>query len=925
MSKKIDFFDGSQTSTAPTLGNISATDLADYASDAAYEAANAGAPSSGNIYHRTTDGAIRHYNGSAWETVAVLPIDLTDTVNDPAGSTLVATTGQAAVDELDGKVETNETNIATNASDIATNAGDIDDLETLSGSPGATDHGTFSGATIPDNSTTKAALQSLETEVEAKVDSSSVGAANGVASLDGSGKLPVSQLPDSALEYLGSFDPTGPTPNLQNGTGNTGDFYRVSVAGSHDFGAGSVSLAQGDSVIYNGSTWDKYDEQTLADTDALPEGSTNLYNQTHTGEVTGATALTVDPAAITNKTTTTPESGDFFLFSDTSDSGNLKKANFDDLGSGGGSGSGRLNFVLNPDFTDDINEVVGYDDAAGTPVDGDGGSLTNLAISHETVSPLSKGGFLRIARSADSQGEGVRLNLDTVGDNVREGLVEIEFDYRVDANILDGDFGVYVYDVSNATMTKVINDDEGDILASNNKFRGVYYATTSGLYRLLIHAQTTTATSGNLDIDNVVFGPSVSVPRTIPRHTEPVDATVAFTNNTATFNVIEAKFWREGNQLRYRGRVDFTSAGSGAGSFRLNMPAEVTAEFGTLTFLSQQYNGNATFYNLDTHINIFRNNSATYDQANSGWQFIKDESGGVVQGVSIRNLTQFYFDLHVRVQEWEDQKDALISTTENLFKNAYADYGNSSAISLTAFTTPIPFNTVRQDDLGVWDGSQFTALADGIFIFNGMVVLSAVNSNLLLTYVDGANQHGAGSFDNRSVAAFNDIRKMKKGETWDIRVNNAATSANNSINQLNISGIPDTSAFGVFGKTALYESAVATAVWSPGISVWGDVTSITVPPGEYDLVFNAFVNNASGNSATWSIGIDETSGNSAPGSGINGVDSFDLSLTTGFNGTIVAHKPGVVVTQTTTFYAKARFNTSSGGIIGGRIYARKVK
>ena len=29
------------------------------------------------------------------------------------------------------------------------------------------------------------------------------------------------------------------------------------------------------------------------DTDNLTQGSTNLYNQTHTGDVTGATALTI--------------------------------------------------------------------------------------------------------------------------------------------------------------------------------------------------------------------------------------------------------------------------------------------------------------------------------------------------------------------------------------------------------------------------------------------------------------------------------------------------------------------------------------------------------------------------------------------------------------------------------------------------------
>jgi hypothetical protein len=50
-----------------------------------------------------------------------------------------------------------------------------------------------------------------------------------------------------------------------------------------------------------------------------------VSNATHTGEVTGSGALTIDKTAITNKTTVTPMSGDFVLVTDVSDSDNLKK------------------------------------------------------------------------------------------------------------------------------------------------------------------------------------------------------------------------------------------------------------------------------------------------------------------------------------------------------------------------------------------------------------------------------------------------------------------------------------------------------------------------------------------------------------------------------------------------------------------------
>lgn len=61
---------------------------------------------------------------------------------------------------------------------------------------------------------------------------------------------------------------------------------------------------------------------------------------THTGEVTGATALIIDKTAITNKTTVTGISGDFVLISDTSDAGNLKKVDVIDFLGGAADGNG---------------------------------------------------------------------------------------------------------------------------------------------------------------------------------------------------------------------------------------------------------------------------------------------------------------------------------------------------------------------------------------------------------------------------------------------------------------------------------------------------------------------------------------------------------------------------------------------------------
>ena len=89
------------------------------------------------------------------------------------------------------------------------------------------------------------------------VSSVGYGTANGVATLDANGKVPLSQLPASVVTYLGTWNAATNTPTLANGTGDIGDLYICNVAGTVNFGAGPITFAVGDWVIYNGSQWQK--------------------------------------------------------------------------------------------------------------------------------------------------------------------------------------------------------------------------------------------------------------------------------------------------------------------------------------------------------------------------------------------------------------------------------------------------------------------------------------------------------------------------------------------------------------------------------------------------------------------------------------------------------------------------------------------
>ena len=81
------------------------------------------------------------------------------------------------------------------------------------------------------------------------------GTANGFATLDENGRIPYSQLPESAMEYKGQWNAETNTPTLVDGTGSKGDFYIVSVAGTQNLGSGNIQFSANDRIIYDGSVW----------------------------------------------------------------------------------------------------------------------------------------------------------------------------------------------------------------------------------------------------------------------------------------------------------------------------------------------------------------------------------------------------------------------------------------------------------------------------------------------------------------------------------------------------------------------------------------------------------------------------------------------------------------------------------------------
>jgi len=78
-------------------------------------------------------------------------------------------------------------------------------------------------------------------------------------------------------------------------------------------------------------------QTTVSANSDVTTNSAKVTNATHTGDVTGSNALTLESVAITGQSEVTAIDTDYVLISDTSDSGNLKKALVSDFGGSSGN------------------------------------------------------------------------------------------------------------------------------------------------------------------------------------------------------------------------------------------------------------------------------------------------------------------------------------------------------------------------------------------------------------------------------------------------------------------------------------------------------------------------------------------------------------------------------------------------------------
>lgn len=185
------------------------------------------------------------------------------------------------------------------------------------------------------------------------------------------------------------------------------------------------------------------------------------------------------------------------------------------VGSGAG---GETNFITDGD-AEGANVISQYNDSSTTrPVDGTGGTATNLASSISSSSPLigTNSFLLSKTGSASTRGMGWTVPF-TIDSAYKAKVLQIEFDYLINSGTFvagtisaESDVIVYIYDVTNSQL---IEPSSIKLLSNStsisDKFVANFQTSATGTsYRLIFHCQSASTSNYELKVDAITVKPS---------------------------------------------------------------------------------------------------------------------------------------------------------------------------------------------------------------------------------------------------------------------------------------------------------------------------------------------------------------------------------------------------------------------------------
>ena len=654
-------------------------------------------------------------------------------ISNVATATLLATDVQGALNELDGEIVTNTTNIGTNATSISDHLADAVD---------AHDASAISFNNVTSGLTAIEAQAALD-EIDGNLDSHEAATASvhGVSGF-----------------VLGSTD----TQDISNKT----FVGPVSNEIQSATGAGSVSLTVSKPVIELGGTITKvfglsfsgnYECKVINRT-----GSTVTIGNEDTGNVIATTRILtgtgLDIDLLDNQAVA-------MQYSDTENRWNVIGGTGSATATGG---SGGINYLKG----DDTN----FETSVGNWLDTTGLNIT--ATSGSTVLRGLKTGAIGKS-SGDVSGAQAYVDFTIDKADLAKKLT-ISFDYDAsDANLADGAFIVKIIQDPSGTPITILPNGS-DIKAGANKTHYAQFQTdhTELDYRLVIEHATTETSSYSLYIDNVSVGPTNLAFGAI--QIDPIDYTPTITGGFVLGNGAINNSWYARNGKFLSGRIDITvgtTTTQGALVFTLppGLQIDPTLDGGVPNY------GNVTYFDAGTSFYdgyVFKNTNTQLVAYAKGTSTAA--LGTIVPSSTIPftwvsgDVISIVFD-NVPIQGWSSNAQM----SEDLGgREVVVEGAGSNTTTATANVTDISWIETK-DTTSSWNGTQFTVPESGQYLINGHVAhTSAANIQM---YIDDVPDKfvGMASDPTNIRKAMVGLFSFVKGQVISFRSNTTMTVTNN--------------------------------------------------------------------------------------------------------------------------------------------------
>ena len=618
--------------------------------------------------------------------------------------------------------------------------------------------------------------------------------------------------------------------------------------------------------------------------------------------------------------------------------------------SGAGSGSassGGKNYASVLFGGNSVANINQYADSGATPTDGTGGSPAGLTTAVNTASsPLRPSGNQRFSKDGSNrQGSGWSWDFPVDRADYEGGKpLVVQFRMKTSSGYVNNDVRMFVYD-KDGTVLLNVNSLTGDgslsYSPSTGLFTGVFYPNSANDdYRLIWHIASTTAAAWDLDIIDLKVGPDSVVPGAI--NAQSVSYTPTFVG-FGTVTGIGAMATRRGNMLR----VDFafTTGTVTAVEATMTLPpnlnidtsilsgVKLRGELGNNSGVASTYVVSNTATATDkVYFAVISNPTATINGNTSPFANSQNQTG--------------WFE--VPISQW--LASAALTTTEAILSTVRAKYSLTSATANNSFADNA--FEIADYDTKIYDTHnavttgaawKFTAPKTGHYqvkTYGRWATSTNMDSSAIDIYKNGVSTEfifvssGAGQYIMHAVST---TLYLVKGDYIDLRwFQDDSTSAARAPHTssvrvfVEIEELPDFSIFSVFGQSEYLESKSSSVVsWPITAAEFGDLTSLVLTPGEWDLtaVFN-FDNNGAVTAGIFDCGISTTTGNS--GSGLNFAENrvrADNRGTTLISSFAAVPNYRVSITATTTFYLKGSYSSAITNLrlLGYRLSARRIK